>query len=208
VEAGVISAKPDMARVHVTVEEEDSAAMRATIECNDRMNAILQVMTDFGIDENDLRTSDYCVGPKYEYPENKPNVLVGYVVRHSLTVTVRDFDNLGIILNILSARTYVNSVMFDISNKEALFHQARVLAVADAIYKAKTLADKSGVVLGRPTQIVESAAPTHYRHMMAKNAVPIAGGVKQVSVHVSMKFLIGVPDPNSVDLNIHFPDEE
>jgi uncharacterized protein YggE len=72
------------------------------------------------------------------------------VVDNTVYVTIRDLDKLGELLDIVIAAgaNTVNSVQFDVADKDEALKTARADAVKDAREKAQELADAAGVKLG------------------------------------------------------------
>ncbi|MCY1308520.1 26 kDa periplasmic immunogenic protein [compost metagenome] len=115
---------------------------------------------------------------------------------------MRDLDKVGNVLD-ESVTLGVNQggdLTFVNDNPAATINEARKRAVADAIAKAKTLADAAGVGLGRVVEINEqSRAPmpmpiARQAKMMAASApqdsVPVAAGENSYDVSVNVVFEI------------------
>ena len=196
----------DMAVLTLTVTR-DAETARAALDANSAaMSDVLAAMRSEGIKDRDLQTSGFSIQPRYFYPPNKPSTnheppqIVGYTVRNSLTVRIRDISALGEILD-TSVTLGVNeggNIMFTNDDPSDAVDQARVRAVKDAMGKAKTLADAAGVKLGKVLQISENSyspgpAPMMRAEMMANraaDAVPVAAGESSYQVTVSMSYAI------------------
>ncbi|MEP1209332.1 MAG: SIMPL domain-containing protein [Rhizobiaceae bacterium] len=200
---GSATAVPDLARLDLSVQREAKTA-RAALDANNKAMAdVLKAMRDAGIEDRDLQTSNFNIQPRYHYPKsssgrNKPPILVGYIVTNSLTVRVRDLNNLGAILD-RSVSLGVNSgggISFSSDRPEPIIEQARKNAVAKAITKAKTLTEAAGVKLGRIVEISETnrqpprprAMARMESAMAADAAVPIAAGENSYSITVNIKW--------------------
>ena len=160
-------------------------------------------MLAVGIEDRDLQTSNFNIQPRYHYPKsssgrNQPPKLTGYIVTNSLTVRVRDLQNLGAILD-NSVSLGVNSggdISFLSDKPEPIIEQARKNAVAKAIAKAQTLTEAAGVKLGRIVEISETnrqpprprAMARMESAMAADSAVPIAAGENSYSITVNIKW--------------------
>jgi uncharacterized protein len=119
-------------------------------------------------------------------------------VTNTLNVTVRELAKLGEVLS-SSTAAGANSVWgvdFRIDKPEPLVAQARDKAVADALEKAKRLAEVSGTKLGRLVAIEESGrgGPMPVGAMFsareAKASVPIEAGSLEVSADVVVRFAL------------------
>jgi uncharacterized protein YggE len=203
---GRIDIAPDMAVLSLTVTREAQTA-RAALDANSSaMKEVLAAMTSQGINNSDLQTSGFSIQPKYSYAkpsangERHPPKIVGYSVRNSLTVRVRDINNAGSILD-RSISLGVNesgSISFTNSDSSETIAQARALAVKDAIAKAGTLAEAAGVSTGDILEISEGSGSRHPMPMarstmmmsQSSDSVPLAGGENTYTVSVNVSFAI------------------
>lgn len=196
---------PDMAVLSFSVVKQNEAAATALAENSKELAAVLAALKEDGIAERDLQTSNFSIQPLYRQIEPKngqyePPVITGYQVTNGLTVRVRDLSKLGAILD-RSIRLGINQgggITFTNDKPENAITEARKAAVADAVTKAKTLAEAAGVRLGRVIEISEnmlrpSPQPLMARAAMAKDmyeSAPIAAGENQYTVNVNVTFAI------------------
>lgn len=131
-------------------------------------------------------------------------VLIGYQVTNTLTVKVRDLDNMGgIIDGVTDAAgdlTRINRVSFTIEDTKPLQAQAREEAIADMLAKANDMARLAGVELGNLVFLTETgggvpqsfargeAAPAFG---FANQSTSILAGELDVNVNVQGVFDIG-----------------
>ena len=203
---GRVDIAPDMAVLSLTVRREAPTAKAALDANSAAMKDVLASMASQGIDDRDLQTSDFSIQPQYSYPKPTANgerpapKIVGYSVRNSLTVRVRDINNVGSILD-KSITLGVNeggNISFTNSDPSKAIAQARALAVKDAIGKANTLAKAAGVGTGDILEISERSdsqrpMPMAKSVMMmaeSSDSVPLAGGENTYSVNVNVSFAI------------------
>lgn len=202
---GTAAIAPDMAILSLTVMRDAGTAREALSENSNAMAKIIAAMKSSGIASRDLQTSGLNIQPRYSYPQrNTPGEmrkLIGYEVRNSLTVRVRDLTKVGAILD-QSVTLGVNeggNIVFDNDDPGQALREARVSAVRDAREKAETLAMAAGVKLGEVVQISEQSyanRPTQLAvrgaRMMAAEAdsVPVEGGENSYRVNVHMTFAI------------------
>jgi len=198
---------PDMAVVTLSVVREAETA-RAALDANTTAMAdVLAAMEAEGIEKRDLQTSNFSIEPKIVYPKNynetrEPPKIVGYTVRNSLTVRIRDLGNLGSILD-KSVTLGVNQggqIAFTNDDPSQAIEEARVKAMQEAIAKAKTLTGTAGVGLGKVLEISENSyrpqpVPMARAEMVmmdaAKSApVPVAAGENSYSVTVNVTFAL------------------
>ena len=203
---GSVDIAPDMAVLGLTVMREAETA-RLALDANSRaMKNVMKELRVEGITERDLQTSNFSIQPKYIYPpakangERKQRQIIGYTVRNSLTVRVRDIENVGTILD-KSVTLGINeggNIMFTNDDPSAALTQARTQAIQEAVVKANTLARAAGVKVGRILEISEQNFPSRPIPMaraemaMARSsdAVPMAAGENTYRVNVSVSFAI------------------
>lgn len=162
--AGTAYRAPDLAVTQLTVLRNAATAAEAMSAANEAVDAVTKAMTEFGIEKRDLQTAGFQVSPQYQYDnrsdgQQQPPKLVGYEVRNTLSVKVRDLAKLGEVLD-RAVKLGVNeggSISFEIDDPSDASKEARRLAVADARERAETLATASGLKLGRVVLIQDGA---------------------------------------------------
>ncbi len=199
---GTSSIAPDMAILNLSVLRQAKTAREALNANTEAMAQVLKAMKDAGVEDRDLQTSNFNIAPQYKYSkpsksgERQPPEIVGYNVNNSLTVRIRNLDELGTILD-KSVSLGVNNggnVQFTNSNSDAPVEEARKNAMQRAIAKAKTLTSEAGVALGKIVLISEQnrgrpRAKTFARAAsleVASDAVPVAAGENSYSVTVNV----------------------
>ncbi len=203
---GHVDIAPDMAVLSLTVTREAQTAKAALDANSAAMKDVLAAMASQGVNSKDLQTSNFSIQPKYSYAkptangERRAPKIVGYSVRNSLTVRVRDINNVGAILD-KSISLGVNeggNISFTNSDPSEAITQARALAVKDAIGKAGTLAKAAGVNTGDVLEISERSSsqrpvPMARSAMMmaeSSDSVPLASGENTYTVSVNVSFAI------------------
>lgn len=202
---GEVALAPDMATVSLTVLREADTARAALDASNQAMTAIIDAMGKEGIAERDMQTSGFSIQPRYVHPREpaRPDEgprIAGYEVSNTLTVRIRDLASLGAIMD-RSVSLGVNqggSVSFSNADPDAALAEARRKAVADAVEKARTLAEAAGVSVGPILEMTEASNRPYPRPMVAAmamraeaaDAVPVAGGENTYSVDVNVTFAI------------------
>jgi uncharacterized protein YggE len=201
---GRATAAPDMATLQLSVVKDAKTAREALDANNKAIADVLAGLKQAGVAERDLQTSGFSIMPQYNYPQNsdgsnRPPELIGYQVVNGVSVRVRDLTKLGEILD-KSVTLGVNQgggIEFTNDKPEPVISEARKAAVADAINKARVLAEAAGVSLGRLIELSEQPArpePIPVARSMAKefaaDQVPIATGESAYSVTVNVTFAV------------------
>ncbi|HEX2990409.1 MAG TPA: SIMPL domain-containing protein, partial [Anaerolineales bacterium] len=143
---------PDIAYLYLGVHTEKLTAAEAVAENNDQTQTVIQALQDFGIAANDIRTTNFSIWPidKYDPATGLPSGEKSYAVDNTVYVTVRDLETLGDLLDtvVQAGANTVNSIQFDVADRDEALKDARAEAVQDAGEKAAELAAAAGVELG------------------------------------------------------------
>lgn len=156
---GEAFAVPDLATFSFSVSADADTVAGAQAQVTTKMDSILASLKDLGIDEKDIKTTDYSVYPKYVYnqiycitvPCPGRQVQDGYTANHSVTVKVRNTDKAGEALSAAgdSGATNLSGISFTVDDPDQVTKEARDLAIKDARQKAKDLSKQLGVKLVR-----------------------------------------------------------
>ncbi len=171
---GEVQAVPDIANVYFTIRKE----AKTVKEAQDAVAVVEKSSLDFlktnGVAEKDIQASNASFNPKYEYkydtkimmpcsqfgcpPNPGRDVITGYEAYESITVKVRNTDDVGKIMQGLGTIgvSELSGPNFTIDNEDALQAEARKKAIDDAKAKAKILAKDLGVRLGKVASFSES----------------------------------------------------
>jgi uncharacterized protein YggE len=170
-------------------------------ENNSQTQQVIQALKDFGIDEKDIRTTNFNIWPidKYDPATGQPTGQKTYAVDNTVYVTVRDLDKLGDLLDtvVSAGANTVNSIQFDVVDKAEALKQARADAVKDAESQAKELASAAGLTLGEVQSISFYDTPVQPfmagkggGQAVAESAVPIQPGQLTFTVTVQVAYAI------------------
>lgn len=200
-----VKSAPDMATVSTGVTSTALTAREALDENNSAMADLLALIKSSGVEDKDMQTSDFSVQPQYVYSDKTdengyrlPPRIVGYQVSNTLTVTIRDLDNLGKVLDemVSAGSNTIGGISFGVSDNTELRNQARRDAMKAALDKAELYADAADVCLDRVVSIRENGGfmpePNMMRayDMVAESApaVPVAGGEVGYAMTVSVEW--------------------
>lgn len=199
--SGMAYLVPDIAYIYVGVHTEESSAADAVKENNAQTQKVIEALKKFGIDSKDIRTTNFSIWPQERY-DPQTGASTGqktYVVDNTVYVTVRDLDKLGDLLDtvIAAGANTVNSIQFDVADKDAALKQARADAVKDAEAKAQELASAAGLNLGEIQSIGFSDSQPYPIFggkggggAAAEAAVPIQPGQLTFTVTVNVTYEI------------------
>ncbi len=207
---GEISAKPDIVEISVGVLTHAPTASQAAKDNSAIVARLMATLTDHGVAEKDVQTTELRVAPRYTQPdprrtaENSEFVprIIGYEVSNSVRVVARKLDQVGTLLDALlqAGANQVSGISFRSEHPESFMDQARSRAMADAKHKATLLAGEAGVRVGAPRSIEESDGQSRFPRfelgiaaVMAGPQMRVAPGVEKISVTVSVVYELLLP---------------
>src|SRR5262249_35711090 len=127
------------------------------------------------------------------YAQQEPRSLTGYSVSNQVSVTIRQIDKVGDVLDrvVAAGATDAGNIAFLVSDPSKALDQAREAAIADARRKAEVFAKAGGVRLGAVQWITEDAGSGTPVPVMARAAaapVPISTGEDTLRVRITVGF--------------------
>jgi hypothetical protein len=166
---GEVFAIPDTATFSFTIMEEATTVEAAQERATQKENQVLSFLEGEGVEEQDIKTVNYSVSPRYEYrrsgvePAIYPPVpdgtrtLVGFEVHETIEVKVVDTEAAGGLLSGIGeiGVSSISGLQFTIDDEDALRAEARASAIDDARAKAEQLADDLNVRLVRVVSFSE-----------------------------------------------------
>ena len=158
---GEILAVPDIGQFSFSVMAEGENANTAQEQSAESINTILEYLKGEGVEDVDIKTTNYNLYPKYRYEERVcsglgycppgERVMDGFEVSQTISVKVRQTDQAGTLISGVGERgaTNISGLNFTIDDEEGLQAEARAKAIADAKEKARELAADLNVRLVR-----------------------------------------------------------
>jgi uncharacterized protein YggE len=195
---GTIRSTPDKVTVSAGVESQAPTAKDVLAKNTAAMTRVVDALKSAGIDPKDIQTTDFSVNPQYEDRDDdkKPPRIVGYSVDNMVYVTMHDTSRIGAVLDQLvqAGSNSIGGVYFSVDKPEELEKEARKLAIADAIAKAKLYAEATGAELGPVQTISEQggyvpyypASPSPKMESAAAGPVPIEAGTQNTNIEVQV----------------------
>lgn len=158
---GEAVAVPDIGQFTFAVNAEAETAEEAQSNSAESMNDIIGYLTESGIEDADVKTTNYQLNPQYRYEQSDcdargycppgERVLTGYEARQMVEVKIRDLDAASGLITGVGERgaTNISGLQFTIDDETELQEEARSEALADAQQKASELAVELGMSLDR-----------------------------------------------------------
>ena len=192
---------PDLATIRAGVVSQSPTAAAALTDNAQRMTKVLDALKRAGVAPRDIATSSVQLSPQYRYADNQPPVITGYQATNTVSIRFRDVAKSGTILDALVAQgaNQIDGPNLSIDKPEAALDEARADAIAQAKRRADLYAKAAGLRVARIVSIAESGQDTGgspqpmmamMRGAMAKDSTQIAPGEKDVTVTLSVRFLL------------------
>lgn len=163
---GKVSAKPDISNITFTIREQSKSNKEGQDKIAIKMTKAMEAIKKL-VEEKDIKTNTYSSYPRYSYPANSTAKIDGYDVSQSVTIKVRNIDNVPKVLDIISA-SGINEVTgpdYTIDDADIYKSEARKLAIDEAKAKAEKLADQLGVSIVRVLTFSEDQGYVAIPHM-------------------------------------------
>lgn len=180
---GLVYGKPDMALLYTTVSVTAPTSSQAQAQVNQKIAQIKEIAKQQGVADEDIKTTRISLQPRYEYRDRR-SVYVGQEAIQSLEIKIKGIDEkasragkiIDQIVQIPDVR--LDSIRFDMEDKQPFFSQARKKAFEKARQKAEELAKLGGVRLLKPVYISDVSRDIAFAPGSPpdKLALPVAGG--------------------------------
>ncbi len=154
---GKIKITPDIATVTIGAYTIAETTEKSQDENSAKINKIVEALKNQNIKDEDLQTTNYQIGPEYDYSEGRSKV-IGYRTDQNINVIIRDLQNVGRVLT-KAAEAGANNIQgvgFTVENMEKFKKDALDLAYQNAQERAVALVTASGSELGEVISITES----------------------------------------------------
>ena len=201
--SGVVSVAPDVADVVIGVMAQKPTVAEAQASAATSMTAVIAAIKKNGVDDKDIATINISLQPVYDYNTNgaAPR-LTGYQFANTLKVTVRTLSKVAAVVDdsMAAGATTISGISFRVSDPKVAEGQARTLAMTDARSRADALASAAGVSVKGVASINEATSqptPVYYSGATLDSAkaasvsTPVQGGTTDVTIQVTVTYLIG-----------------
>ena len=196
---GTVKLEPDIVTINIGVQSRSADAGEALKENTQKAQGIINTLLEMGVENKDIQTRNFNIYQQQEnrFPEEETQTTPTYVVENTVAIIVREIDALGAILTkvVDGGANTINSIRFDLEDREAAMAEARKLAIEDAKDQAEAIAETAGVNLGPIQSIaVQSSSAIVPRAAYAMEDavgggnVPISGGTMRIEVSVNITY--------------------
>lgn len=143
---GTMVASPDRATATLGVRTESLNLQEAQKKNAKEANDMLSSLIGIGVSKDDIKTADFRIDPIYSYEDGK-QIFRGYRVTHLFSITIRNAENTGLIIDtaVNNGANEVMNIQFSVAEPQAYYNRALSLAVIDSYKKAQTIAATLGI---------------------------------------------------------------
>ncbi len=156
---GEATAVPDTAVLNLGITENASTVEQAKNSVNEKANQIIEAFKELGIEEKNIKTTNYSVYPNYDYTNGKERI-TGYNVFQNLEVEVSPIEKANQAVDVATENgaNMMGNIRFTLNDedREKLEMQARENAIRKAKSKASSIANASGIRLGKLINVSEA----------------------------------------------------
>jgi uncharacterized protein len=157
---GVVSAKPDRARLHMQISQVNRSIVSAKKAVDEKMSQVQNMLLGQGVKIADINSSNFSVYEERNEVINRdgsrevPKETV-YRVSREITVKLENLAKLDLILDsaVNLGTNSVQNIEFYSSRLDEIRYEALLKASEDANKKADFLARQFGCKVGKPQQI-------------------------------------------------------
>ncbi|MCR4284357.1 MAG: SIMPL domain-containing protein [Parcubacteria group bacterium] len=219
---GKVTAIPDIAQFTFSIITEggvDIAELQK--ENTSKSNKAIDFIKANGVENKDIKTQSYNIEPRYQYyncgirplystgidtiyPAQEPcppSEIVGYTIRQTISVKLRDFSKTGEVLSgvVKNGANDVSSLTFTIDNQKEIEKEARDAAIKEAREKAKEIAKSAKFRVGDIISINEGYSTPFIRYGISgasitetkdASAPQIEPGSQEIIVNVTIQYEI------------------
>jgi uncharacterized protein YggE len=198
------SVSPDRAELTLEVSHVASDAAGALANVAERSQQLVAMLASHGIARTDWATEGVHVGEEHEWKNNR-HVLVGYRASTAVSVTIRDLDKVGVLINegVTTAKASVRNLMWHVDRENPTHNTLMAAAARDAKARAFAYTEALGLRLGEvelisETPIAASPEPgprfalamADSMAMAAPPEVAVSGGLIELNASVHVRFAV------------------
>lgn len=177
---GIVYLDADRATITIGIKETAEEVANAQNAVNDKMAAIIQALTEKGIEQGNLYTNTISIYPNYDYSQSDDRI-VGYTAYNSIDVLITDIQCVGAYIDAAfsAGANTLDNVEFSASDTQDACDRTLALAVENALAKTEILAEAAGMEVKCIEEIEEisnyNASLNYFYRMETADAVAATG---------------------------------
>ncbi len=182
---GRLAVIPDTAFVTFGMETAGKSLGQAQRQNNETMQRVTERLRDLQIDKERIQTAFFTVSPQYKPPPKRspdappaPPEIIGYVVRHSVTVEVRNTERVAAVIeaSLAAGANHFQGLHWALRDEQQGRLDALKQAAARAREKAAALSEALRVKLVRLISANEGGHIVHPVPMASRSMLEMAAG--------------------------------
>jgi uncharacterized protein len=164
---------PDQATASFGITTQGSSVAQVQSQINSTINRVTDSIKNLGIEDKDIKTTNYSINPDYDYTNN---TIKGYSASAQIQVTFKDFDKVNQAFDIATANgaNTAGQLSFGLSDEKRKEAEAKATkaAIDQAKDKAQSIAGMAGIKLGKLVNVQQSTPyqPLPYISMRTEEA--------------------------------------
>ena len=192
---GEVKSMPDEATISLGVQSKAATAAQAMGDNAETMNRVIAALRARGLPSKATQTSNISLSAQYDYEQNQPPRLSGYLASNEVAITVDDLGKLGPTLDAVvgAGANQISGISFGLKDTGAAEDAARLAAVKALRAKADLYAGATGYRVGRLLALNEGGPVTEpLRPVMmvramaaAPSPTPVAPGELTTRIDIS-----------------------
>jgi len=169
---------PDTAELYLGVYSKGETSEEVMAENTEKINAVIAVLAEFDIPEEDVKTTNYNLCPNYQWTEDRGEYLDGYALDQNVEVKISDFDKVGEIMEavVSAGANMIGDVNFVVDDKEVAKNEAREDAIEKINEKVASIERASGLNLGKVMSYYEYEAYDYGKGYYAESSYDTSYG--------------------------------
>ncbi len=154
---GTAAGIPNIAKISFGVTKNAQIVKDAQNQVNSNIDTILKSLKSLGLEDKDIKTTNYSIYPNYS---GEIVQISGFTASQTIDLTIKKIDAVNQVVDAITTNggNIIEQVYFDFDDntKKKLEDEARKEAVNNAKEKAQSLANASGISLGRIVNVDEA----------------------------------------------------
>ncbi len=174
---------PDTAKIYLGVYSKADTSEAVMEENTEKINAVMEVLEDLDIPEEDIKTTNYNLYPNYQWTDDRGEYLDGYALDQNVEVKLTDFDLVGELMEkvVGAGANVIGDVSFIVDDTEAAKGEARKDAIKKINEKVASIEEASGLTLGKVMSYYEYEAYDYGKGAYAESMSYDSYGLSSVS---------------------------
>ncbi|MDX2152040.1 MAG: SIMPL domain-containing protein [Bryobacteraceae bacterium] len=194
---GVVTVKPDRARLDLGVVTQAQTAAAAGAENAKTLSAVLAELKKTLPAGTEIETVGYSLRPDYRYGPNQKPSITGYTAQNTVRVTIDDMTAISRAIDVGTkyGANAIGGIQFLLKDEEGPRAKALAMAAQRARAEAQAMAGALGLKLGTVLSVEEGGGGgpvPMFRQAMAAQAAEVSTPVEPGTIEVRVSVVLTV----------------